>query len=97
MACGGQPLKHALNGQAFVVDGTEGDSQRADSGAIAEGKAYTPGAVPSSESVSRRRRSAPLIEYMVLLLIQVAVATVIMTAIGAWINAKWSAVYSALH
>jgi Flp pilus assembly pilin Flp len=48
------------------------------------------------EGVTRRRRSASLIEYMVLLVIQLALVTVIMVAIGAWVNSKWSALNSAL-
>jgi Flp pilus assembly pilin Flp len=46
--------------------------------------------------VSRRRRSASLTEYMVLLVIQLAAVTVIMFAVGAWINDKWSGLNSAL-
>lgn len=38
----------------------------------------------------RRRRNAPLIGYMALLVIQLSAVTVIMFAIGGWINAKWS-------
>jgi Flp pilus assembly pilin Flp len=44
----------------------------------------------------RCRRNASLIEYMTLLVIQLSAVTVIMFAIGGWINAKWSAVHSAL-
>jgi hypothetical protein len=51
---------------------------------------------PPSEGVSRRRRSAPLTEYMVLLVIQLALVTIITLSIGAWINSKWSALYSVL-
>jgi Flp pilus assembly pilin Flp len=44
----------------------------------------------------RCRRNASLIEYMTLLVIQLSAVTVIMFAIGGWINAKWSGVHSAL-
>jgi hypothetical protein len=46
--------------------------------------------------VNRRRRSASLTEYMALLFIQLAAVTVIMFAVGAWINAKWLVLNSAL-
>jgi hypothetical protein len=44
----------------------------------------------------RRRRRASLTEYMALLVIQLAAVTVIMFAVGAWINAKWLGLNSAL-
>jgi hypothetical protein len=47
-------------------------------------------------SPGRRRRNASLIEYMALLIIQLSTVTVIMFAIGGWINAKWSVLYSTL-
>jgi hypothetical protein len=43
-----------------------------------------------------RRRSASLTEYVALLVIQLAAVTVIMFAVGAWINNKWSVLNSAL-
>jgi Flp pilus assembly pilin Flp len=46
--------------------------------------------------VTRRRRSASLTEYTLLLVIQLAAVTVIMFAVGAWINAKWTVLNSAL-
>jgi Flp pilus assembly pilin Flp len=46
--------------------------------------------------VTRRRRSASLTEYMALLVIQLAAVTVTMFAVGAWINAKWTVLNSAL-
>jgi hypothetical protein len=46
--------------------------------------------------VTRRRRRASLTEYMVLLVTQLAAVTVIMFAVGAWINAKWLVLNSAL-
>jgi Flp pilus assembly pilin Flp len=46
--------------------------------------------------VTRRRRSASLTEYMVLLVIQLAAVTVIMFAVGTWINAEWTILNSAL-
>jgi len=46
--------------------------------------------------VTRRRRSASLTEYMALLVIQLAALTVIMFAVGAWINGKWTVLNSAL-
>jgi hypothetical protein len=66
---------------------------------IPESKAHTLPAAASAapaEGVSRRRRSAPLIENMVLVVIQLAATAVIMAAIGTWINAKWAAFNSAL-
>jgi hypothetical protein len=44
----------------------------------------------------RRRRRASLTEYMALLVIQLAAVTVIMFAVGAWINAKRLGLNSAL-
>jgi len=46
--------------------------------------------------VTRRRRSASLTEYTLLLVIQLAAVTVIMFAVGTWINAKWTILNSAL-
>ncbi|MGB6440339.1 MAG: Flp family type IVb pilin [Methyloceanibacter sp.] len=46
--------------------------------------------------VTRRRRSASLTEYMALLVIQLAAVTVIMFAVGTWINTKWTILNSAL-
>jgi hypothetical protein len=50
----------------------------------------------AAPGVTRRCRSASLTEYMVLLVIQLATVTVIMFAVGAWINAKWLVLNSEL-
>ena len=44
----------------------------------------------------RRRRSASLTEYTLLVVIQLAAVTVVMFSVGAWINAKWTVFNSAL-
>jgi Flp pilus assembly pilin Flp len=43
-----------------------------------------------------RRRTASLTEYTLLVVIQLAAVTVIMFAVGAWINGKWTVLNSAL-